>query len=263
MAVPRGGQASPRHQAQDNSILICSRCNRAGATSTIGRMTAPKFRAALFDLDDTLVDRNRAYDEVYRVLYDRHEAIHGQSSWEEALAFFWSLSPNNATELRASFVEIQKRWPGVTGDPESHHRFYFEQMIEILKPVPGAMEFVEWMNASGLNWGVVTNGGDYQHQKVEATGLNGNVPFVLASELFGVNKPAPEVFMEAVRLLDVPDIHTEEILFVGDNPYTDITGAHGVGMKTAWVRMGREYPDDAPLPDFIVDRIDELKVHLG
>lgn len=46
--------------------------------------------------------------------------------------------------------------------------------------------------------------------------------------------------MEAVRLLDIPGIETNEILFVGDNPYTDIIGTHGVGMKTAWIRMGRD-----------------------
>jgi FMN phosphatase YigB (HAD superfamily) len=66
-----------------------------------------------------------------------------------------------------------------------------------------------------------------------------------------------------VRLLDVEGLETEEILFVGDNPYTDIIGAHGVAMKTAWVRMGREYPNDAPAPDFIIDHVAELKEHLG
>jgi len=69
--------------------------------------------------------------------------------------------------------------------------------------------------------------------------------------------------MEAVRLLDIPGIETNEILFVGDNPYTDIIGAHGVGMKTAWIRMGRDSPGDAPHPDFIVDHVEELKVHLA
>jgi len=226
-------------------------------------MTTQIFRAALFDLDDTLVDRKSAYDDVYRVLYDRHEAIHGQTSWEDAIDFIWTLSPYNATSPREAFVEIQKRWPGVTGDPESHHQFYFTQMLKVMKMLPSAMNFVDWMNESGINWGVVTNGDQIQLQKVETTGLNGRVPFVLASKLFGVDKPAPEVFMEAVRLLDVPDIQPKEILFVGDNPYTDIAGAHGVGMKTAWIRMERKFPDDAPHPDFIVDHVEELKVHLA
>jgi FMN phosphatase YigB (HAD superfamily) len=51
-------------------------------------MTNQKFRTALFDMDDTLIDRRLAYDDVYRVLYDRHEAIHDSTSWEDALEFF-------------------------------------------------------------------------------------------------------------------------------------------------------------------------------
>jgi FMN phosphatase YigB (HAD superfamily) len=136
-------------------------------------------------------------------------------------------------------------------------------MVKLVKIIPGAMDFIDWMNSSSVNWGVVTNGDQFQHQKAEATGIDTKAPFVLASKLFGVDKPEPQVFVEAVRLLDVEGLETEEILFVGDNPYTDIIGAHGVGMKTAWVRMGREYPNDAPAPDFIIDHVAELKEHLG
>ena len=226
-------------------------------------MTTPKFRAALFDLDDTLVDRKSAFNDVYRALYEKHEVIHGQTPWADALEFFWALSPDNATSPREAFLEIQKRWPGVTGDPDSHYRFYFERMVKVMKMLPRASAFVDWMNTSGVNWGVVTNGDQFQLRKIERTGLKDRTPFVVVSKLFGVDKPAPEVFMEAVRLLDIPGIGTEEILFVGDNPHTDITGAHGVGMKTAWIRMGRDFPPDAPYPDFIVDHVEELKVHLA
>ena len=226
-------------------------------------MSNHKFRAALFDMDDTLIGREAAYGDVYRALYDRHEVIHSTTSWPDALDFFWSLSLGNMTNPREAFLEIKKKWPTITGDPESHNTFYFEQMVKLVQIIPGAMDFIDWMNSSSVNWGVVTNGDQFQHKKAEATGIGKKAPFVLASKLFGVDKPEPEVFVEAVRLLDVGGLETEEILFVGDNPYTDIIGAHGVGMKTAWVRMGREYPNDAPAPDFIIDHVAELKEHLG
>lgn len=223
-------------------------------------MTNQKFRAALFDMDDTLIDRRAAYDDVYRVFYDQHDEINSSTSWEDALEFFWSLSPDNATNAKTAILEIQKRWPGVLGDSESHYNFYFSTMVKFMKVLPGAVDFMNWLNSNEVAWGIVTNGDQFQHDKAENTGVDKLAPFLLASKLFGVDKPAPEVFMEAVRLLDVADIKTEEILFVGDNPYTDIIGAHGVGMKTAWIRMGREkYPDDAPAPDYIVDHVEELK----
>ena len=223
-------------------------------------MTNQKFRAALFDMDDTLIDRRSAYDDVHRVFYDQHEAINGSTSWDDALDFFWSLSPDNATNAKTAILEIQKKWPGVAGDPESHYNFYFSNMAKFIKVLPRAVDFMNWMNSNNVAWGIVTNGDQFQHQKAANTGVDKLTPFLLATKLFGVDKPGPEVFMEAVRLLDVADLKTEEILFVGDNPYTDIIGAHGVGMKTAWIRMGREkYPDDAPAPDYIVDHVEELK----
>ncbi|MGB1748250.1 MAG: HAD family hydrolase, partial [Dehalococcoidia bacterium] len=190
--------------------------------------------------------------------------INQSTNWDEALDYFWTLSPDNATDPKEAFTAIQNKWPGVTGDPDSHYNFYFEQMVRFMQVLPGAMDFVDWMNDSEINWGIVTNGDQFQHQKAEATGLDKKAPFVLASKLFGVNKPGPEVFHEAVRLLNEDQIETGEILFVGDNPYTDIIGAHGVGMKTAWIRMDREqYPEDAPKPDYIVDHVSELKPLLG
>lgn len=223
-------------------------------------MINQKFSAALFDMDDTLIDRHSAYGDVYRVLYDQNEAIHDSTSWKDALEYFWTLSPNNTANANTAIFEIQKKWPGVPGDSKSHYNFYFSNMVKFIKVLPGAVEFVDWMNSKSVAWGIVTNGDQFQHKKAEATGLNNKAPFVLASKIFGVDKPAPEVFLEAVRLLEIEGLKTEEILFVGDNPYTDIIGAHGVGMKTAWIRMGREqYPCDAPAPDYIVDHVEELK----
>ena len=222
-----------------------------------------KFSAALFDMDDTLIDRHSAYGDVYRVLYDQNEAIHDSTSWKDALEYFWTLSPDNTANANTAIFEIQKKWPGVPGDSKSHYNFYFSNMVKFIKVLPGAVEFVDWMNSKSIAWGIVTNGDQFQHKKAEATGLNNKAPFVLASKIFGVDKPAPEVFMEAVRLLEIEGLKTEDVLFVGDNPYTDIVGAHGVGMKTAWIRMGREYPSDAPTPDYIVDHVEELKHFLA
>jgi putative hydrolase of the HAD superfamily len=226
-------------------------------------MINKKFSAALFDMDDTLIDRHSAYGDVYRVLYDQNEAIHDSTSWEDALEYFWTLSPGNTANANTAIFEIQKKWPGVPGDSKSHYNFYFSNMVKFIKVLPGAVEFVDWMNSKSIAWGIVTNGDQFQHKKAEATGLNNKAPFVLASKIFGVDKPAPEVFMEAVRLLEIEGLKTEDVLFVGDNPYTDIVGAHGVGMKTAWIRMGREYPSDAPTPDYIVDHVEELKHFLA
>lgn len=226
-------------------------------------VTNSAFKAVLFDLDDTLLDRRSAYDYAYRKFYDAQPAINHVTSWEEARAFFWSLSPNNATDARQAIFKIMARWPGVKSDPESHRRFYFESLIEGLQPLPSVPEFLHELNRTGVRWGVVTNGDQFQLQKVEKTGLKDVVPFVLASQIFGEEKPAPGIYHEAARLLGLNGTPYGEVLFAGDNPHTDIAGAHGVGMKTAWVRMGRAYDFDAPKPDYVIEGVTELRPLLG
>ncbi len=222
-----------------------------------------EFRAALFDLDDTLIDRRSAYDIFYRSLYDQHEAINENISWPDARDFFWTLSPDNATDPRGAFLTIQERWPGVTGDADSHYHNYFKNMVANMRPLPGAVEFVEALNSSGIPWGVVTNGDEYQLQKVKSAGLEDMIPFVIATKLHGANKPDPEPYLHALRLLELDESDMGDILFVGDNPHTDIIGAHGVGMQTAWIHMDRQFPSDMQPPNLTVASVNELYEALG
>ena len=226
-------------------------------------MTQMPVKAVLFDLDDTLVDRESAYNHVYRVFYDTQSAVNEETSWEEAKEFFWSLSPFNATNPRLAILDIKNRWPGVESDPETHHRFYFDRLLEGMKILPHVMELLDDLNDAGCPWGVVTNGNELQYRKISAVGLQDKTPFVLASHIFGADKPDPSIYHEAMKLLDVPDLPCSQVMFAGDNPYTDIAGAHGVGMRTAWVHMRREYPGDAPRPDLTISGVHELRDLLG
>ena len=221
-------------------------------------MYQTSFKAVLFDLDDTLIDRKSAYEYMCRRFYDLHNEINSSITWVEARNFFWNLSPNNAANITDHIKQINKRWPTIPNEPEAHKKFYFEKMIENIKPLPGVNKFIKKLKRSHVKWGVVTNGDDYQYKKIAKIGWTILVPFVLASDIYGVKKPQPEIYKEAVRLLDIKITDYSKILFVGDNLYTDIIGAQNVGMKTAWVRMGRDHPTEPPIPDIVIDHVDEL-----
>ncbi len=210
---------------------------------------ASAFSAVLFDLDDTLIDRSSAYEYAYRCFYDDTPAIHNTTGWEEALEFFWSLSPWSASDPRDAFLAIREHWPGITGSADEYEIYYYERLIKGMRPFPEALKIAEILNKRKVKWGIITNGGPYQRRKLAATTFDKVAPFFIISSEFGVYKPNSEIFLEGARMLDVS--HTSNILFVGDNPYTDIEGAHSVGMFTAWLSAGRQYPLDAPKPDYI------------
>ncbi len=220
-------------------------------------------RAALFDLDDTLLDRGTAFEATFREFYETQPDINSTTDWGEALDFFWSLSPHGTIDAQDAALRITERWPSVPLEPVEFEVWFFDTLGRQAKPIEGAMEFAKELNDANFPWAVVTNGKKSQVIKLEHSGYIDVVPFAIVSRLFGADKPDPHIYHEAVRRLKltfegIDDIQPAEILFVGDNPYTDITGAVGVGMKTAWVRVSDRYPDDAPSPDMEIGNVVEL-----
>jgi putative hydrolase of the HAD superfamily len=95
--------------------------------------------------------------------------------------------------------------------------------------------------------GIVTNGPtEVQHAKLELLGLDHFVDFVLVSEEFGVAKPDPAIFREALRLAEV---RPQEAIFVGDSVEFDMAGARAAGIPTIWVnRQQQPWTESSPPP---------------
>jgi putative hydrolase of the HAD superfamily len=94
--------------------------------------------------------------------------------------------------------------------------------------------------------GIVTNGRpDIQARKVRALNLRRLVDAVVyADEHAAGGKPNPAPFLEVCRRLDV---RPDATIFVGDDPDTDVAGAHAAGMRTVWVpRLGSRRSAPAP-----------------
>ena len=98
--------------------------------------------------------------------------------------------------------------------------------------------------------------GRFARGKVDRAGVAAIAPSSRVPSGSGDRKPSPAVCEEAVRLAGH---EAAETLFVGDNPRTDIRGAQGIGMPTAWVRGGREWIDGDPMPDHQIDQVTELR----
>jgi FMN phosphatase YigB (HAD superfamily) len=75
------------------------------------------------------------------------------------------------------------------------------------------------------------------------------------------SKPNIEIYLETLRQLKLTDKDVENILFIGDNPYTDTIGAKKIGFKRAWIKMdGNNYPDDLSPPNYTIEGFRELEI---
>lgn len=80
----------------------------------------------------------------------------------------------------------------------------------------------------GYRLAVVSNADGRVEAVLDECGLGDHFEFVLDSEIVGVEKPDPEIFREALRLLELP---AGACLYVGDLYPVDYLGATGAGMQ--------------------------------
>ena len=117
------------------------------------------------------------------------------------------------------------------------------------------------LRGAGFPIGVVTNGPtEGQWDKLRRTGVADLVDAAAVSQEFGVNKPDPSIFRHALAIIGA---EPSETIFVGDNPVNDIGGANGAGMRTAWIRHGREWDIAAYHPTHTLDAVWEVREVLG
>ena len=214
-----------------------------------------KISGIIYDLDDTLISRDEAFYSGFTRKFYENFVDQNNLDFETFFQIMkdadkltkWSPEKENLfNELRKK-IELNK-------ENDFYVNFFWDSIVKSVKPDLEANKHLEKLNRIKFPWGVLTNGYKYQHEKMKRSGVGNLAPFYIVSGDFGCHKPCKEVFIEASKKINLP---CEEILFVGDTAETDIIGAQSVGMKTAWIRMGRSYPLENK-PDFEIDHVKEL-----
>ncbi len=220
---------------------------------------AARYKAVIFDMDDTLISRQRAYRVYVEEFYDRNIGLHSTDR-PEAIALMIAWDGRGDNDKIEYFGRLKRRWPGLDMPIHELIEHFFGRMAAAVEPDLEANRFLGELSEAGVPWGILTNGeSKFQRGKMATVGLDAIAPFALVPSETGDQKPSPAVFEEAVRQAGHDASGT---LFVGDNPRTDIRGAQGIGMPTAWVKAGREWTDGTPLPDHQIDHVTELRALL-
>lgn len=210
----------------------------------------PMPRAVLFDLDNTLVDR----DAAWRATLDAR-----CPDLTEDLRARVLQADGHGRRPRAEYVDwLARHAPQVL--PKAGWASLADQIAartRAFEEVPAALDQVQ----ACFRTAVVSDGGlRVQRAKLRASGLGSRFEVVVISEQLGVNKPAPAPFLAALEALDVPP---ERAWFVGDHPVCDVAGAAALGMTTVWRRHGEWPAGQAPRPTHVVDDLLELPALLS
>lgn len=233
---------------------MMTRTDRVGWTADAG--ASPRWRAdlVLFDLDDTLCDYAGARDLRLRMAFAAALATTAQGDGP----------PVDLGDLVAASIAIQPHGAdhftdllGPLGVPreasEAATRWYRTNRFHGLRLFADAVETLRSVRARAPRRpiGLVTNGpAETQRAKLALLEIGGLIDFAVVSGEFGVEKPDPTIFEEALRLGGATAVGT---VFVGDSPVHDIAGAMAAGMRAVWMnRTGAAWPLGEPGPDATV-----------
>ncbi|GCE09609.1 HAD family hydrolase [Dictyobacter aurantiacus] len=210
--------------------------------------------AILFDLDDTLHHRSKAF---YGWASDFAQRYHDPAKKAEVTAmvrYLVELDNHGYRPREEYFTDVKRKYPAVEGSIEQLIEGYQRDVIDHIILEDEIMLLLQQLRARQIPFGIVTNGVGYQQKrKIKRLGIDAYTDCIFVSKEFGKQKPDPAIFLAAARCLQKP---TQEILFVGDNPEFDIWGAHQVGMKTVWV-----HHEPRQWPEQISPEVADLTVH--
>jgi HAD superfamily hydrolase (TIGR01509 family) len=106
---------------------------------------------------------------------------------------------------------------------------YNEFQLPSIKPLPGAVELLDALDARQIPVGMVTNKVEASAaRQLDALGWGGRFAVVVGADSVRLPKPAPDAALAALARLDVP---SDEAAFVGDQePDMECAVAAGIPM---------------------------------
>lgn len=207
---------------------------------------------ALFDLDDTLIDRRAAFNAW------AEEFATAQGLDDAAVTFLLMADAHHSGPMDGFFDMVCQTFD-LAGPPDLLWLQYRRRMPELASCRVGDLEALRRLRRAGWRIGITTNGmADNQLGKIRNTGLDRLVDAWCISEEVSVRKPDAEIFrLTVARCGGSPD---RGGWMVGDSLVLDVAGGQAAGLCTIWLQP-KHRPESwsfvGPAPDFAVDSVAE------
>lgn len=188
----------------------------------------PAFEAIIFDLDGVIIDSEPIHEEAQRVVFAKYNISVPPSAFasfkgKTELAVFEYVLDNYATE-KLDLKEVV----------DFKHRVYQELMARKLKPIVGAIDFLDQLLTTDIKLGLTTSAIRANQERAFAMfDLQRYFPVVITSEDVEKPKPDPEPYSRTASLVGV---ETKSCLVIEDTiPGVQSAlsaGCHVAGLST-------------------------------
>jgi sugar-phosphatase len=213
---------------------------------TADHVTADHGKAAIFDLDGTLVNSEPGNRARWTRLFDSHAV-----PYDDALIA--SFAGRRGREV---LTELAHMFPGRTVEELFREVLSYELGPDVLDavPVPGAVALVRSISVRGVPIGVVTSGGRrYAEGQLARLGIRELFDVLVTAEDVTEGKPSPEGFLTACARLGV---EPGQAVAFEDAP-AGVAAAKAAGMPTVGVAT-TQARDALAAADLVVGDLTEV-----
>lgn len=149
-------------------------------------------------------------------------------------------------ELTVDWLKQIGEAPGLAGPIYDRVEARLKPGGDVYKVFEDTVPTLTALREQGYQLAVVSNWDFTLFDVMADFGLEGYFEFIVASLVFGFEKPDKEIFDHALSRLGVS---AAETLHVGDDPVADVQGARGAGMKAVLIDRAAENPSGHVLTD--------------
>lgn len=207
-------------------------------------------KGLLFDLNGTVIDiyTSESDDQIYRtvsnfldyyrikippqILKEEYFSILRQQKKESSEAF-------PEFDVIKLFSEVIKKYSSeesLSVDPATIATIFRAAGRYKLEPYDGVVPTLQKLSEE-YPMGAVSDGqAIWALPELHSTGLDKFFQFTVVSSDYGFRKPERKMYELALQKLNLPP---EEVIFVGNDMYRDVFGAHEMGMKTVFFRSNQ------------------------
>lgn len=205
--------------------------------------SGPPARIALFDLDNTLIDRDRGFLEWVTWF------VRSRGLGDDDVEWLVAVDDDGQVSRRDFFSAVRAHF-GLRESVDALVDAYRVEAPTFYRPDPVLLHALGTLRRAGWRNAIVTNGPASQEDKIRAAGLDAVVDGWYCSGVVGVAKPGRSIFEAAARRRS-----PLSGWMVGDNPENDVLGGRDVGLRTIWMARNRVWDVAGYAPDHVVERV--------
>lgn len=192
-------------------------------------MPATKRASLLFDVDNTLIDRDAAFRDYIQHFIDRHQDAFGDEDREQVRDDMLAMDAHGRKDRQLFCRQLLETYPQLPHTEESLWQDHlslpdFVQADHVLQEMLARL-------TREYQLMIISNGsGTMQRRKLQQAGLTEIFEHIFISAEVGYAKPDQRLFSHALRHCD-----HEKIIMIGDDYINDMQPAMAMQLKTVFI----------------------------